>query len=316
VQGIRKSVRLVFADSQKLDGTTDASGHVVFDISAIRATDEAFKSGSALLVVANNEPGLETDVTNFPQYGRWMERARVSKAASDAAAHAAELDAGFTKALDQCRTFTRIKDCFDLEALMGRPEFAGRNVEAQAVLIFVFPRIVDLVEKNLSAACETNDCEIAGQGVIETITTSSIKLSDAPARVARVKRMIARGKVAGAANAVAAQKAQQNAIYVGRQVVLANIKTPSTARFVSDQMLYPCKDGEMFLTSHELDAQNGFGAMIRDSVCTAVVPRTGRGTTTACGPLITFVLHNREMVEEICQNSRMILRVLDKLTQP
>jgi hypothetical protein len=74
--------------------------------------------------------------------------------------------------------------------------------------------------------------------------------------------------VAGYAKALEASqaKATKLALVTGRKVVLAKLRAPSTARFVSDDVLLQCPLGYV-VTVHEVDAQNGFGAMVRGRFC-------------------------------------------------
>lgn len=69
-------------------------------------------------------------------------------------------------------------------------------------------------------------------------------------------------------------RAAQKAIPTGRQVILSQLKSPSTANFVSDSMLLQCSSGT-FITRHTVDAQNGFGAMIRQETCATFNVRAG-----------------------------------------
>ena len=57
--------------------------------------------------------------------------------------------------------------------------------------------------------------------------------------------------------------AAKEAIQVGRRYIVGRVLTPSTVRFVSDNVMLSCPGG--FITMHEFDHQNGFGAMIRST---------------------------------------------------
>lgn len=93
-------------------------------------------------------------------------------------------------------------------------------------------------------------------------------------------------------------RAAQQAIPTGRGIILGMLRAPSTARFADDGILLQCPSGT-FITRHVVDAQNGFGAMIRQEVCatfnmTAGVKRcwnsmeSGIDCSTSCGNHVPF----------------------------
>ena len=62
------------------------------------------------------------------------------------------------------------------------------------------------------------------------------------------------------------REAAPKAIAFGRAIVLKHLKAPSTAKFVTDEVLLRCSDG-WTATRHVVDAQNAFGAMLRNNIC-------------------------------------------------
>jgi small ligand-binding sensory domain FIST len=138
-----------------------------------------------------------------------------------------------------------------------------------------------------------------------------------------------------AAQAAAAQreqaaqaKARALVIPLGRRGVLQALKSPSTASFVSDQVLYQCAAGDIIFTQHEVDSQNGFGAMVRESVCAVVSLRDSTSLTQDCSGVGTLV-YTRAMdaklgrtrtpspekyLEDMCALSRQKLAIAKKFT--
>lgn len=69
-------------------------------------------------------------------------------------------------------------------------------------------------------------------------------------------------------------RADQGKVHAGRRVVLSRAKSPSTVRFISDAVVLSCPGG--FITLHEFDGQNAFGAMIRSRVAVEIDTARGR----------------------------------------
>jgi hypothetical protein len=97
-------VRLVFADQQQVDATTDSTGRVSFDASRLRAVP----SSTATMLVSGKVSGVPI---NLPQFAAWQRQkasdaATASSAASDAAMGEARRQdrAEMTAALDQVET--------------------------------------------------------------------------------------------------------------------------------------------------------------------------------------------------------------------
>jgi hypothetical protein len=74
-------------------------------------------------------------------------------------------------------------------------------------------------------------------------------------------RTAARARAQAAAQG-AREQARREAIAIGRTYIQYKVRSPSTLQFVGDGILLECPNG--FVTVHEFDAQNGFGAMIRN----------------------------------------------------
>jgi len=69
-------VRLAFAGTQRVDGTTDSSGKVRFDTSRIEWSDEVYHPGYALLFVVNRAASeVRVPFDGLPQYLAWKQRA-------------------------------------------------------------------------------------------------------------------------------------------------------------------------------------------------------------------------------------------------
>lgn len=103
-------------------------------------------------------------------------------------------------------------------------------------------------------------------------------------------------------------------IPIGRKAVLGQLKAPSTARFASDEVALQCPDKDTFITVHEVDAQNGFGAMIRDHLCVAISLKDKNGMITDCGALanVAFNLATKKS-ESLPTNVRLTCELPAKL---
>jgi len=64
---------------------------------------------------------------------------------------------------------------------------------------------------------------------------------------------------------------EDNVSLFAKQLVRENLKSPSTAQFVNTEVIYHKEDQnfEYYIVKVQVDAQNSFGAMIRDQYCTA-----------------------------------------------
>ena len=80
-------VRLLFANDQSLDATTDATGTAHFDATGIRWSRGA--TSSTTLEVAGKSPGVSIDL---PQYVAWQQQRATGAAAAQAAASSALMD--------------------------------------------------------------------------------------------------------------------------------------------------------------------------------------------------------------------------------
>lgn len=90
-------------------------------------------------------------------------------------------------------------------------------------------------------------------------------------------------------------------IQAGRTIVTSQLKAPSTASFVSDSIVFSCPSGT-YATVHEVDAQNGFGAMIRSQAC-AVFNMQRRRTTIQPNLCYAVNYTSRNMRDsELCSN--------------
>jgi hypothetical protein len=69
--------------------------------------------------------------------------------------------------------------------------------------------------------------------------------------------------------------AKKTAVATGRRIVLTTLRAPSTATFAADVVVGECSSGYV-MTAHDVDAQNAFGAMIRNRVCPKFNPTTQR----------------------------------------
>ncbi len=80
--------------------------------------------------------------------------------------------------------------------------------------------------------------------------------------------------------ALQGQKVAAAVLSRGRQAIFARLKSPSTAKVVREASAVRCPSG-ITATVHELDAQNSFGAMLRQQHC-ALVPSTGAAIPVSC----------------------------------
>lgn len=87
-----------------------------------------------------------------------------------------------------------------------------------------------------------------------------------------------------------AEKAAENArkekiietvLIAGRKAVLRGLRTPSTANFLSDTIGHICENG-VFVTIHEVDAQNLYGAVVRNNFCALIHAPTGAAIPAQC----------------------------------
>ncbi|MFI5300175.1 MAG: hypothetical protein ACHREM_18970 [Polyangiales bacterium] len=92
---------------------------------------------------------------------------------------------------------------------------------------------------------------------------ATIKGADfSDAQAARLKA--ARAKLASLEAAyadVASAETAQRALAAGRKYIFGAVRSPSTLKFVTDEVVLACPGG--FITRHVFDSQNGFGATIR-----------------------------------------------------
>lgn len=65
---------------------------------------------------------------------------------------------------------------------------------------------------------------------------------------------------------------EDRAISIANQLVLERLRSPSSASFVKNEILYQKEDQgkEYYIIKSTVDAQNGFGAHIRSSYCVAI----------------------------------------------
>lgn len=67
-------VQLELADGQQVPQTTDAQGHARFDLTAVRWTDAALKTGQARITGPDRITPTTVSLSALPQYGEWQRR--------------------------------------------------------------------------------------------------------------------------------------------------------------------------------------------------------------------------------------------------
>lgn len=72
---------------------------------------------------------------------------------------------------------------------------------------------------------------------------------------------------------------------VGHATVMANLKSPSSARFINEAVVMRCPDNDTFIAVYGFDAQNSFGATQRSVLCVGVSASLKTGALVDCGPL-------------------------------
>lgn len=76
---------------------------------------------------------------------------------------------------------------------------------------------------------------------------------------------------------------------IGHKAVLAQLRSPSTARFVNESVVLSCPDMDTFVAAYNIDAQNGFGAVVRDMMCAAISSKNRSAVVIDCAPLANIL---------------------------
>ncbi len=98
---------------------------------------------------------------------------------------------------------------------------------------------------------------------------------------------------------------------LSRKAILGSIRTPTTAKFGTEEVALQCPDKDTFITMHEVNAQNGFGAMVKDNLCVAVSLQNKRTMVTDCGGV-----SNVKLTLAMKQHSSLRLNVLVACMHP
>jgi hypothetical protein len=77
-------------------------------------------------------------------------------------------------------------------------------------------------------------------------------------------------------------RASATAVPLARRIILSNLLAPASARFSGEKVLAACGSGVAYVKA-DVDSQNGFGALVRKTLCAAVHTPTRRGTVYECG---------------------------------
>lgn len=90
---------------------------------------------------------------------------------------------------------------------------------------------------------------------------------------------------------------KQAVVPSARKTILRQLKSPSTAVFISDEVALQCQDQDTFITVHTVDAQNSFGAKIRDVFCVGVSLKEQSAVLIDCGPVgnVAFNLQHNQL---------------------
>jgi hypothetical protein len=261
------SVRLILSDGQAVPATTDAKGRAHFDASAVPWTDDAFKSGQGRLAVGTDPAVGSFSLIGLPQYKVWQEkRAAESVLARDTKA-LDDIESALTSQLEVVAALEHAKEPWgdaQLAQIRRFQDAATERLRAEQIL---------LGDKNVAdlSLKPRNDAVAVRAGALE-------------------KRVNAIQPRVDHALAKAQARADQEALKAGRQFVLGKLRSPGSVQWISDTVLLRCPGG--YVTAHEYDAQNGFGALIRNDTWVWLDVRnnrvydiTGHAGTPSCHEL-------------------------------
>lgn len=101
---------------------------------------------------------------------------------------------------------------------------------------------------------------------------------------------------------------------IGHKTVFAQLKSPSTAKAANESLVLQCPDTDTFITMHTVDAQNGFGATVRDTFCVGISQKDKAGAMIDCGPLLNIRMNlANNQTESLPTNVRLACELPAKL---
>lgn len=256
------SLELGMNTPTKLVQSTNSEGMARFDLSGVEPTPELvrkqqagvfFKEGAVLPAIV--------DLSPCPVMAGW--KATIAEAETKQAAEKARQQAERAEQDAQAAhaRMLRLLDQIEKELATIKPPWTDERVAAFAHVLDLIDSMGDLKRKHPVVQFSAAD----------------------QARVAKVSsRMDSLFPGYRSATEAAQAKAAKLALVTGRKVVLATLRAPSTARFVGDSVLLQCASGYV-VSAHDVDAQNGFGAMVRGRFCAKFNPTTQRIVVSGTG---------------------------------
>lgn len=251
-----------------LRATTSTQGKATFDLSEVKPNEVLVSTPKADLMVSGNI-------------------AHMAVASVD---------------LSRCEVFPVWQQKLKLAADAKRLEIDSQRREHAIRCLEIAENAIASIANGKTWTRERMDSYVEAVERLEVVQRSLYELS--PLDVARTQRV--RDKLdsllPSLKKQVAANQARvaQQVIPTGRQIVLSMLRAPSTARFADDGILLQCPSG-MFVTRHVVDAQNGFGATVRNEMCAtfnmtarvklcwnSMESASGINCSTSCGDHVPF----------------------------
>lgn len=246
------SLHLDFADGQQIVQTTNAQGQAHFDLTGVRWTDRALKDHEARLA-SGGQQLASVDLSGLPQYSEWQRGQQQQQAFENDRELVDKLDA-------LIRRFETL--VADLEK--ARTTWGDNEVDKLLAIKTVADDLNRLKESvrpgGLDKSLQTRADDLLKRGDLLAKRFSALQ-----PKIDRLAAILKKREAAAQA-AAQARTAQldSEAIALGRQFILRNVKSPATTQWVWDRVIKRCPGG--LVTVHEFDSQNGFGALIRDRV--------------------------------------------------
>lgn len=266
------AVVTVQVGSHTASGVTDATGNVRIQMAWITSSEDSPDVAQVSARAVNGAEATNTiSLGSLPAYQAWASnksehesRVTASRMAEQAMLRekeAQEQAARETKvrALNAMCAKKRPDSCFELGQLLS-----PRNpVEGDDGIRF------------LEQACALRHPRACAEAR-SRMETMQIARREAAERQRRREAEIATEEAERrAAQAERAAEAAQ-VLASGRTIVASQLKAPATAQFSNDRVLFSCSSGAV-ATIHTVDAQNGFGAYLRETHC-AIFNMTTRRT--------------------------------------
>jgi hypothetical protein len=259
LEGVDVSVKIAGIERHKI---SNSAGAAVFDLSdfEVSVDESPPRTAKVTLELDSDESDRPTvSLENTPFYGAWEKRRAHSVAVKSLEAAEVTLSGIKTWDDDAIEAYERAEEtCTRLAtSRLSAPE-RDRLSAANALIAKLKPKYDKAVA---DAATRRANLKAAEEARIK---------KERAAEEARIKKEQAaeeaRIKSERAEQGRKLREAAPKAIAFGRAIVLKHLKAPSTAKFVSDEVLLRCSDG-WTATRHVVDAQNSFGAILRNNIC-------------------------------------------------